>query len=69
MKKKGTLSLGQKIRELRKKRGLTQVELAVIVNISPVYLGFIENARRLPSLKTLKKLARALKVKPSELIS
>ena len=69
MKKKGTLSLGQRIKKLRKERGLTQVELAVIVNISPVYLGFIENNRRRPSLRTLERLARALKVKPSALIS
>lgn len=61
-------SLGQKIKKLRNERNLTQVELAVIVNISPVYLGFIENNRRRPSLKTLEKLARALKVKSRDLI-
>lgn len=66
---KRAVSLGQKIRRLRKERDLTQVELAVIVNISPVYLGFIENNRRRPSLRTLERLARALKVKPSELLS
>lgn len=69
MKKKGALTLGQKIKKLRKERGLTQIELSVIVNISPVYLGFIENNRRRPSLRTLERLAKALKVKPSELIS
>lgn len=67
MNKRG-VSLGQKIKKLREERGLTQVELAVIVNISTVYLGFIENARRQPSLKTLEKLARALKVKSRDLI-
>lgn len=68
MSKRETSSLGQKIRKLRNKKNLTQVELAVIVNISPVYLGFIENGRRRPSLKTLEKLARALKVKSRDLI-
>lgn len=67
-KRKSTL-LGQRVKNLRKERALTQVELAVILNISPVYLGFIENNRRRPSLRTLERLARALKVKPSELIS
>lgn len=62
------VTIGKKIKGLRKARELTQVELAVIVNISPVYLGFIENGRRRPSLKILEKLARALKVKPSELL-
>lgn len=68
MSKRETSSLGQKIKKLRNKKNLTQVELAVIVNISPVYLGFIENGRRRPSLKTLEKLARALKVKSRDLI-
>lgn len=68
MNKRETSSLGQKIKKLRNERNLTQVELSVIVNISPVYLGFIENGRRRPSLKTLEKLARALKVKSRDLI-
>lgn len=67
MTKQG-ITIGNKIRKLRKARELTQVELAVIVNISPVYLGFIENGRRRPSLKVLEKLARALKVKTAELL-
>lgn len=60
--------LGQKIKKLREARGLTQVELAVIVNISPVYVGFIENGRRRPSLRTLERLARALKVNAKDLL-
>lgn len=60
--------LGQKIKKLREARGLTQVELAVIVNISPVYVGFIENGRRRPSLRTLERLARALKVSAKDLL-
>ncbi len=65
---KQAISIGKKVQQLRKNRELTQVELAVIVNISTVYLGFIENGRRRPSLRILEKLARALKVKPSELL-
>ena len=69
MQKSRAVMLGQKIKKLRKERGLTQVELAVIVNISPVYLGFIENGRRRPSLRTLERLARALKVSAKDLLS
>ncbi len=65
---KGAVKLGQKIKRLRKERILTQVELAVIVDISPVYLGFIENGRRLPSIKTLGRIAKALKTSTSELL-
>lgn len=69
MQKSRAVMLGQKIKRLRKERGLTQVELAVIVNISPVYIGFIENGRRRPSLRTLERLARALKVSAKDLLS
>ena len=68
MFKSRAAALGQKIQKLRKDRNLTQVELAVIVDISPVYLGFIENGRRRPSLKTLDRLAKALKVGAKDLL-
>lgn len=60
--------MGQRVKKLRKERKLTQIELAVIVNISPVYMGYIENGRRRPSLKTLERIARALKVKAKDLL-
>ena len=62
------VALGQRVSKLRKQRGLTQVDLAAIVNISPVHLGYVENGRRRPSLLVLERLARALKVSPKELI-
>jgi len=68
MQKSRAVMLGQKIKKLREAKGLTQVELAVIVSISPVYVGFIENGRRRPSLRTLERLARALKVSAKDLI-
>ena len=68
MFKSRAAALGQKIQKLRKDRNLTQVELAVIVDISPVYLGFIENGRRRPSLRTLERLAKALKVSAKDLL-
>lgn len=67
MRQTRSVMLGQKIKKLREARGLTQVELAVIINLSPVYVGFIENGRRQPSLKTLERIARALKVKAKDL--
>lgn len=68
MFKSRAAALGQKIQKLRKDRSLTQVELAVIVDISTVYLGFIENGRRRPSLRTLERLAKALKVRAKDLL-
>lgn len=68
MKKTGFKALGQEIKKLRKKRDLTQVELAVIINVSPSYIGSIEQAVRYPSLKVLEKIARALKISPKDLL-
>lgn len=60
-------ALGQKIKQLRKQKGLRQVDLAVIIGISPSYVGSIEQGLRHPSLRVLEKLARALKISIKEL--
>lgn len=49
--------LGDKIKTLRKKRNLTQVELAKKLTIAQSTLGMIESNQREGSKKTLKKLA------------
>ena len=64
----GIKVLGQKIKRLRKERGLLQVDLAVRVGVSTGYIGSIEQGARTPSLKLLKKLARALKISPKDLL-
>lgn len=61
-------SLGERVRFYRERRNLYQVELADITGVSTGYIGSIEQGVRSPSLKLLKKLARALKVPPKELI-
>lgn len=60
-------TLGKKIQKLRKMVGFTQEELADKVNISRAYMGYIEQGRNTPSLETLQKVARSLKVKLSDL--
>ncbi|EKD86547.1 MAG: hypothetical protein ACD_37C00245G0001 [uncultured bacterium] len=68
MGKKNLKLLGEKIKQYRKKRDLTQVELAVIVDVSTGYIGSIEQGLRYPSLRLLEKLARALKVSIKDLL-
>ena len=63
---------GKRVRELRKKLGLTLAELAAQVGINPAHLWRIETGAKgggNPSAKTLGKLADALKVKPGELLT
>lgn len=68
MRKSNVKALGEKIKKYRKQRGLSQVELAVIVSLSTGYIGSIEQGLRYPSLKTLERIARALKVPPKDLL-
>ncbi len=54
--------VGQRIVELRRKQGLTSEQLAWESGVSKSHVNDIENGKRLPSLRVLEKLARALKV-------
>lgn len=48
---------------LRKRRHLTQAEVAKILSISRAYYGMIENNQRAPSLAVAKEIALFFKVK------
>lgn len=64
------MTFGQRIRELRRQRGLTQRDLASRVGVDSTYLSKMENERleHTPSIKTLQDLARALEVDELELM-
>lgn len=54
--------LGDRLREMRKKRGLTQREVAEPIGIAVSTLGMYESGKREPDVDTLKKLARFFNV-------
>jgi len=54
------------IKGLRESRLLTQAELASSAGISVSNLSRLENNKQRPEFRTLKKLAKALKVKPED---
>jgi len=60
-------TLGRKVQKLRKGKKLTQEELAEKLNISRVYMGYIEQGRESPSLKLLMKMSRKFNVRIEEL--
>ena len=62
------MSIGKRIKDLRKENKLTQVELAKKANISRSYLADIENDRYNASVDTLKAIANNLNVKLSEIL-
>ena len=62
------MSIGQNIKNKRKEKGYTQVQLANLVNFSRSHLASIESDRYNPSLDTLTLIANALNVNVSDII-
>jgi transcriptional regulator with XRE-family HTH domain len=60
--------VGANILKLRKRRGLSQEELAVDAEIDVTYLRGIERGRRNPSLMVMVRLATQLGVHPTKLL-
>jgi transcriptional regulator with XRE-family HTH domain len=54
--------LGDRVRKLRKAQGLSQEKLGEKAGFDYRYIGFIEQARVNPTIKTLEKVADALNV-------
>lgn len=59
---------GERVREIRLLRGLSQEELAFEAGMHRTAISFIERAERSPTLETIEKLALALEVQPAELM-
>lgn len=62
------VALGQAIRDLRARCGISQEELALRSGVHRTYLGGIERGHRNPSYTNLRRIAEALRVRPSELL-
>jgi len=62
-------TFGQRLRHLRRARGLTLTELGDRVGRAPSVLSLLENGRREPKLSLIEQLAKALGVSVAELLS
>ena len=60
--------IGQRIRELRESKGITQQNLAAICNFEKANLSRIEAGRTNPTVSTLYKISQALEITISELV-
>ena len=61
-------SFGQRLRRLRKKAGLTQVELAYLVGVHETTIRFWEADKYSTTTENVKRLAEALGVPQAELL-
>jgi transcriptional regulator with XRE-family HTH domain len=59
---------GERIRRARRRLGITQEELSVKTDLHLSSINRIENGKFNPALPTLNKIARALGVRPRELL-
>lgn len=63
------LILGQTIRALRKKKGISQDVLSGLAGIARTHLTMIENGTIHANIETVWKIAYALDLRPSELFA
>jgi transcriptional regulator with XRE-family HTH domain len=61
------LKFGDKVRELRKSKNISQEELAFKANLHRTYIGMIERAEKNITLLNIEKIARALEVEINKL--
>jgi transcriptional regulator with XRE-family HTH domain len=61
--------LGESIRQRRVQAGLSQEKLAEKADLHPVYIGKVERGEQWISLHALLRVAKAVGVKASDLIS
>lgn len=62
------MSLGSRLRALRKNMSLTQQKLADTVGVSRIYIQALESNRRMPSMKLLHRLAEALQASVTDIL-
>ena len=58
---------GRKIKEYRKKKNLTQAQLAELVNVDDKHISCIESGKNFPSADLIERLATSLEVEPKDL--
>jgi transcriptional regulator with XRE-family HTH domain len=67
-KKDGAIQVATAVRDLRHVRNLSQRQLAARMGVPRTYISKIENGKAMPTLGSLDRLARALKVDISALL-
>jgi len=61
------IKFGEKVRNLRKERGLSQEELSFRAELHRTYIGMIERAEKNITLINIEKIAKTLNVEIKEL--
>ncbi len=68
MKSQVLKNFGDKVRQERAKKNLSQEGLADLAGVHRTYIGMIERAEKNITLENIEKIAKALKIKISSLL-
>ena len=63
------VAFGQRLRKTRRKRGLSQEQLATLAGLDRTYVSSCEAGRRNVTIRTISRLSGALGVDPAALVS
>jgi len=61
-------AMGRRIRRKRQEKGLTQLQISKMLNLSLSYYGHIERGTRIPSLETIVSIANTLHMGTDQLL-
>jgi len=67
--KKSIQGLASKLKAIRLKKGMKQIDVAEKAGIDSNYYSRVERGEAIPTVVTLKKILSALKVKSSEVLN
>ncbi|WP_338378806.1 helix-turn-helix transcriptional regulator [uncultured Flavobacterium sp.] len=67
-KSKILIKFGERVREVRIEKGLSQEQLAHIADVHRTYIGMIERAEKNITLINIEKIAKALDINITELL-
>ncbi|AIN71007.1 XRE family transcriptional regulator [Flavobacterium psychrophilum FPG101] len=67
-KSKILIKFGERVREVRIEKGLSQEQLAHIADVHRTYIGMIERAEKNITLINIEKIANALEISINELL-
>lgn len=63
------LSFGKRVKELRESKGLSQEKFSFLVGVHRTYIGMIERGEKNITLTNINKIAKALNISISELLT
>jgi transcriptional regulator with XRE-family HTH domain len=63
------IKFGEKVREIRKEKGLSQEQLSFKADLHRTYIGMIERAEKNITLVNIEKIANALEISVNDLMN